>query len=350
MARNFLICPFFRSPQFPARKSARISIRRASSRVRILILLVSLLVFLPVGCRCGKSRDAQGGAWSSASGDKILIVTTSSDFRDICRRVAGDFAEVESLARGDQDLHGIEVSPSHILMLKRATIYFSIGLGMDDWAHKFIRTSGNALIEPGAKNHFVVASFVDIIEKPAPGGPGRTSHLQGNPHYWLNPENAAKIAAAICQSLSALYPARRADFEKGREEFTRALDGAVKEWKRKMRPFAGRKIATYHKSWTYFTDFFGLIEAAIIEPQPGIPPSPAHISDLIDQLKREKIGVILCEPFYPVKVPRMVAEQAGAELLVLPTSVGGIQGADDYIGTMDRIVESVAAALRKGGK
>ncbi len=319
-------------------------------------LLLAVCIF--AGCRCDDPRNgtsADGSAGSNAasgSGKKIQIVTTSTDFRDICKRVAGDSAEVKTLARGDQNLHGIEARPAHITMLQKADVYFAIGAGMDDWANRFIKSSGNRKIKPGGKNHVDVGKHISLLEKPAAGArpSGKPLHLAGNPHYWLNPENTVVIAKVMCSTLSKLYPDSKTDFEKGRDDFIKKIEAAKMRWKKKMRSCRGRKIITYHKSWSYFAAFFSLVEAGVIEPQPGIPPSPAHISTIIDKVKRERISVVLSEPCYPLKMPRMIAKQTGAAFLVLPTSVDGADGTGTYIKLMDHAVDKISSALKKGGQ
>jgi ABC-type Zn uptake system ZnuABC Zn-binding protein ZnuA len=109
-------------------------------------------------------------------------------------------------------------------------------------------------------------------------------------------------------------------------------------WLAKMQPLRGRKIITYHRSWSYFANRFGLVVADELEPKPGVPPSPRHLTEVIQRANRENIGVILMEPFYRRKAADFVASKTDAEVLVCAHSVGGQKEAPDYLSLIDLVV------------
>jgi zinc/manganese transport system substrate-binding protein len=117
-------------------------------------------------------------------------------------------------------------------------------------------------------------------------------------------------------------------------------------WAGKMLPFRGEKILTYHRSWIYFTNRFGLIVADEMEPKPGIPPSPGHVLELIQKVKADHVSALLMEPFYERKAPDLIAEKTGLKVLVCANSVGGDEGAKDYFAMIGNVVEKLAAALK----
>lgn len=119
-------------------------------------------------------------------------------------------------------------------------------------------------------------------------------------------------------------------------------------WAAKMSPFRGAKVVTHHRSWSYFAKRFSIIVAAELEPKPGIPPSPAHLRDVIETVRNESIRALLVEPFYQRRAADLVAERTGIEVLVLTISADGQPGVDDYIGLIDNIVRRLSAALAKG--
>src|SRR5258708_34970091 len=97
-----------------------------------------------------------------------------------------------------------------------------------------------------------------------------------------------------------------------------------------MRPFKGRKVVTYHRSWPNLAKRWGLDVAGYVEPRPGIPPSPSHTLELIQQMKRNNVKVILVEPYFDLKTPNSIASQTGAKVVVLMPSVGGEKSITDY--------------------
>ena len=116
-----------------------------------------------------------------------------------------------------------------------------------------------------------------------------------------------------------------------------------------MAPFKGVKVVTYHRSYPNFADRFGLDVIGYVEPRPGIPPSPGHTLDLIQEMKRQQVKVILMEPYFDQKTPNSIASQTGAKVLVLPPSVGGEKSVTDYMKLFDYDINLLSSALRDAG-
>jgi len=113
-----------------------------------------------------------------------------------------------------------------------------------------------------------------------------------------------------------------------------------------MEPFRGMKVLTYHKSFDYFLERFGLVLAGTIEPKPGIEPSPTHINALIPRAKEQGVKLVIIEPNRPRKTPAYVAESTGAKLVILPGLVGGAEKAKDYFALFDFDVGQIVEALK----
>jgi len=162
-------------------------------------------------------------------------------------------------------------------------------------------------------------------------------HPLGNPHYWLDPANAVRIAIQIERKLSELRPAA----------FKLRINDAYKRWQTAMAPFRGAKVVTYHNSWPNFAKTFGLDVVGYVEPKPGVPPSPSHTFDLIQLMKAQKVKAILMEPYFDAKTPQSIADRTGANLVIMYPSVGGAKsGTDDYIQLFDYNLANLVKALR----
>jgi len=167
-------------------------------------------------------------------------------------------------------------------------------------------------------------------------------HPHGNPHYWLDPENAKIVATSIASRLSELAPESAAYFQQNLNAFDAKIDERLTQWKERLAPYAGEKLISYHKSWTYLAERFGFKIAGELEPKPGVPPSPGHLKDVVNLINAEKIKVILNENIYKDDAARYVAGKTGAHVVNAPISVGGEKAADDYFSLMDTIIEDIA--------
>ncbi|MGH9255935.1 MAG: metal ABC transporter substrate-binding protein [Vicinamibacterales bacterium] len=291
------------------------------------------------------------GATTAAAQSKLNVVTSTEDLASITREVGGDRVNVTALARGYQDPHFIEPKPSFILAVNRADLYVAVGRELEiGWLPPLLTSSRNSRIQPGARGYLDASLNVRILEIPT-GQITRAMgdvHPFGNPHYWLDPGNGRRIAQAVRDKLGELAPADRAYFTQRYDDFDRRLAAAEKRWDAAMAPYKGTKLVTYHRSWPNFMERFGLEVMGYVEPKPGIPPSPSHTLELIDEMKRQGASLIVVEPYFSLRTPQAVANQVGGgRVLVLAPSVGGAKEVTDYIQLFDYNVNLLAGALKQ---
>jgi len=283
---------------------------------------------------------------------KLNVVTTTEDLASIARDVGGDRITVEAMAKGYQDPHFVEAKPSFILKLQKADVLIVVGRDLEiGWLPPLIQQSRNARIQPGSEGYLDASMHASILEIPA-GQVTRAMgdvHPQGNPHYWLDPENGKRIAKDIADKLSQQRPNDRAAFEQGLAGFTARVDDGMKRWLAQMAPFKGMKVVTYHRSFPNLAARFGLDIVGYVEPKPGIPPTPQHTLDLINEMKRQNVKLVLIEPYFDSKTPNSIGRATGAEVVVLPPSVGGVKEATDFIKLFDYDINLLVEAIKKTG-
>jgi len=283
---------------------------------------------------------------------KLNVIATTEDLASIGREVGGDHIAIDSIARGYQDPHFVEAKPSFILKLQKADVLIVVGKELEiGWLPPLIQQSRNAKIQPGADGYLDASVNAQILEMPT-GQITRAMgdvHPLGNPHYWLDPDNGKKIGKEIADKFAQLRPNDRAYFEQRLADFTSRLDAAEKRWLQQMAPYKGMKVVTYHRSFPNFAERFGLDIVGYVEPRPGIPPTPQHTLDLINEMKRQNIKLVLVEPYFDLKTPNAIGQQTGAQVLVLPPSVGGVKEVTDYFKLFDYDINLVVEAIKKSG-
>ena len=280
----------------------------------------------------------------------IEVVATLPDYAAIARDIGGRHVTVSSLAKGSEDAHFVDARPSFIRVLNKADLLLEGGADLEiGWLPALLGSARNNRIIGDRPGHVVLSRGVHLLDVPAEPVDRSMGdvHPLGNPHYWLDPVNGKVMAETIAQALVAIDPEHRSDYEANLERFQRKLDSKLAEWQKRLAPFKGTKVITYHKSFDYLLERFGLVLVGTIEPRPGIEPSPHHISSLVSRTRAEGVKLVLIEPFRPRKTPERVAESIGAQLLVLPDKVSGNEHVKDYLGLFDYNVSQIAAALEK---
>jgi zinc/manganese transport system substrate-binding protein len=291
-------------------------------------------------------------AAASPSSAAINVITTTEDLAALVREAGGDKIKVEALARGYQDPHFVEPKPSFILKLHSAQLLVAVGRELEvGWLPRLVEQSRNAKVQPGADGYLdasLTAKILDVPTGPITRAMGDV-HPTGNPHYWLDPDNGRRMAQAIRDKLSSMSPGDAAYFGARFADFDRRLAEAQKRWDALMAPYKGRKVVTYHRSWTNFCDRFGLDVVGYVEPRPGIPPSPAHTLKLIAEMKRLGVKTLLVEPYFDLKTPQSIGRETGAKVVVLLPSVGGEKEVTDYIKLFDYDVDLLVSAIKEAG-
>jgi len=321
----------------------------------------------------------------------LRVVTTLPDYADIAKRIGGDRVEIQAIVHGEQDAHYIRPKPSFVAMVRRADVLIDTGLDLEMWLPTVIDKSGNSKVRSGQSGYVAVSKGLDLLEKPQvvsriEGG----VHLYGNPHITCSPINMRTVAINIATGLIKNDPQGKADYEKRRDAFIRELDerlfgkplvdllggdtladlagkgrlvpfleersyegkpllGQLGGWMKQMLPLRGKPIVTYHKNWVYFVTLFGLEEAGTVEPKPGIPPSPRHVLELTDMMKKRQIGLILAANYFDEQKIRTVASRVDAVPVIVPLYVGGSEGVDDCFSLVDCWVNGLLEAARKKG-
>ena len=283
---------------------------------------------------------------------QLKVITTTADLAAIAGEIGGDRITVESLAKGYQDPHFVEAKPSFILKLQKADLLVAVGRELEiGWLPPLIQQSRNSKIQPGAQGYLDASEKARILDIPT-GQITRAMgdvHPLGNPHYWLDPENGKRIAQGVADKLSELRPNDRSYYAMRLADFTSRLDTAEKRWLGMMAPYKGTKVVTYHNSFPNFAERFGLSIVGFVEPRPGIPPTPQHTLDLINEMKQQNIKLVLVEPYFDLKTPNSIGRATGAEVLVMPPSVGGVKEVTDYFKLFDYDINLVVEAIKKTG-
>jgi zinc/manganese transport system substrate-binding protein len=227
-----------------------------------------------------------------------------------------------------------------MLKLRDAQLVFKIGLDLEKWLQQLIDGSRNDKL-------LLIDLSADINKKEVPTTKVDASqgdvHPYGNPHYWLDPENAKIMAEEIYNALTDFSSSDADYFKKNLDNFEKTIDSNMKNWSNKMSSLKQKNIITFHKSWVYFTDRFNLNVVNNVEPKPGIPPTPSHDTELIRQIKKDKIKIILMENYYSDSAPNHIAEATGIKVIKVPIAVNGIEGVHNYVELINYIVNQIDA-------
>ena len=271
---------------------------------------------------------------------KVRVAASINDIASIASSVGGNEVEVFSIARPTTDVHHVEVLPSYMVKVSRAQVYFKVGLGLDQWA--------DAIVDGSRNEHLVMVDCsvgIPVLEKPtaAVNASMGDVHPNGNPHYWLDPRNGAIVARTIAEALSKVDPSHTADYRARAEAFAKEAEKTWISAKAKADALPAKTMITYHRSWTYFGNAFGIEIAGEAEPVPGIPPTAKHLGELVALVKARKIPILLQEPYFSDDAGKFLARETGLRVVVASQSCDA-SSAGSYLAHFQDVMGALAGS------
>ncbi len=279
---------------------------------------------------------------------KIKVVATVPDLADMARHIGGDLVDVSSIATGVENIHAVPMKPSFATLLNRADVLLLLGLEVE---HAFLPALLDAAKNPkilrDAPGYVDCSLYVDVLEVPtrldrALGD----QHPMGNPHYNLDPVSMKAAARAIAEGLGRNFPEHEAVFKTNLAAYEAELDRNIARWEKEAAPLKGKKLVSYHPDLIYFAERFGMRAFGTIEIRAGVPPTPGHIEELEESMRRSKVDLVVRELHYPAGLAESVAQATGAKLVELPAFVGGVPEAKDYISFVDYNLHTMLKAVQ----
>ena len=277
---------------------------------------------------------------------KLRVVTTTQDPAALTRVIGGERVSVTPLAKGYQDPHFLDAKPSYMLELNKADLVESIGLDLEiGYLPSLLTGARNPKVLPGQPGYHDLSQFIAPVEVVAAADRGQGDiHPDGNPHYWLDPENGRLMARGIAKRLTELDAAGKDVYATNLAAFEKELDAREVQWAKRLEPLAGKPIITYHRSWSYFAARYKLDVAGFVEPKPGIPPTASHTLELIKLIEAKQITVILMESFYDKRVPTLISQKSKARVAAVPNSVAGDDSVKNYFDLFETIIAGIEKA------
>jgi zinc/manganese transport system substrate-binding protein len=282
---------------------------------------------------------------------ELKVVTTVPDLAALAKAVGGDKASVTSLSLSTQDPHFVDAKPNLALLLNRADLLIAVGLELElGWLPTLQLGARNARIQSGNPGYLEASHLVKVLDVPT-GQIDRSQgdvHPRGNPHYLYDPRAALAVARGIAARMEQLDPKNAATYRSNLEKFSAELEKARADWEKRLAPLKGVPIISYHKTTVYLADWLGFSAFAFLEPKPGVPPSPAHVAQVLAMGRQKKARFVIQEDFYPNSTSRLVATKLPAPLVLIPGGTD-FRAGETYIQNMEQLVKRLEQGLAGKG-
>jgi zinc/manganese transport system substrate-binding protein len=278
---------------------------------------------------------------------KLSVVATLPDFGSLAREIGGDKIDLVVLGKPNEDPHFVETRSNFVAALRNADVLIDSGAELEaGWLPPLLRNARNPKTTIGKPGRVGASQGIRLMDISTSVTAAGDEHAHGNPHFTVDPIIAKAIAQHIAKSFARLDPPNAAFYDTNYKKFEVTINAKLKGWGAIMQPYEGEHVVAYHDSWLYFAHRFGLKIDVFLEPKPGSPPSPAHLTDVIQKMKEYHIRAIIVEPYQDRRLAEKIARSTNATVVDLSQFPGGIPRTNDYVSLIDQLIKRLADAMK----
>ena len=276
---------------------------------------------------------------------KLKVVATFPDLGSLAREIGKDKIDIVVLGKANDDPHFVEARPNFVPSLRDADILIDHGADLElGWLSPLLKKASNSKIELGKPGRVQASEGIALINSPSIATGAGDQHARGNPHFTIDPLVAKTIAQHIAKSLAAVDSSNAAFYNANYKKFEAVILAKLQGWRGILQSFQDQQLAAYHDSWPYFAHRFGVKINVFLEPRPGVPATPSHLTDVIQKMKENHIKAILVEPYQDRRIAEKIARSTNATVVDVSEFPGGIPGTDNYVNLINQLVKRVADA------
>jgi ABC-type Zn uptake system ZnuABC Zn-binding protein ZnuA len=275
--------------------------------------------------------------------EPLNIVVTIPVLKDLTEQVGGPHVRVTSLLSGYENEHTYSPKPSDLVAVRKARLLFEVGIGLEVWVSSLVKNAGS----PSLRVVTTSKGIALLRDRPDRDGAahGGEEDERGNPHVWMDPENAMTMMRHITEALIQIDPAYATEYRTNQASYLRKLDQLRGNLSDRITRVADRRFIAHHPAWPYFARRFGFQIVGTIQSQSGSEPSALQLHALIAKIKKDRIKVVVSEIQLSQRIPEMLAKETGARVVVLTTLPGGLPHTETYLDMLRYNVLQLANAL-----
>lgn len=338
-----------------------------------------MLAFAAAGCGSSGSGDSGSGG---SGGGEVQVAATMSVLQDMTEQVGGDRVEVSTIAPVGATVETFQPSPSDAQKISEADLVVENGTGLESWLDDLIESAGGEVpiatlsedLEPIDSGHESHSEEEHSEEEHDHGENGHSeeehseeehseeehsegghsedahghAHAGGNPHFWLDVENAQHYVEEIRDHLIEVDPEGEEQYRQNAEEYLaelEELDGYIEQQARQI-PEENRKLVTAHDAFPYFAEAYGFELSGVVIQNPDAEPGSREVAEIVEDVEEENVQAVFTEPQFNSGLADTIADEAGVEVAELYSdTLVEDEAGDSYVDMMRTNVDRIAQAL-----
>jgi zinc transport system substrate-binding protein len=274
------------------------------------------------------------------TGDRPRVVTSFYPLQYVAERVAGDHVEVINLTDPGAEPHDLELTVAQTVDVAEADLAF--------YQAGFQPAVDDAVAQSDPDRVVDVTEVVSLTEGGDHAEESPEEHAEhgaADPHFWLDPELMAEVAAAFTDAVTEVDPEHADDYESGLAALRtdlRDLDAAYAEG---LADCKRDTVVVSHDAFGYL-EKYGLHFEAIAGLSPDVEPSPAHVAELQNLIEAEGVTTVFAETLASPAYAETLAADLDIETSVLDPieGLGSQDSTEDYLSLMRANLDALRTA------
>jgi zinc/manganese transport system substrate-binding protein len=270
----------------------------------------------------------------------VNVFACEPEWAALAQEIGGDKVRTFAATTAFQDPHHIEARPSLIARVRSADLLVCSGSELEvGWLPLLLSQAGNDRIQPGSPGYLEASQYVVKLEVPRVIDRSMGDvHPGGNPHIQTDPRNIAKVAAALTDRLAQIDGGDAAFYRQRAADFDKRWQAAIARWQQQAARLKGVPLVEHHKGFTYLIRWLGMRDVGDLEPLPGMPPTTAHLAQLVERMKAAPAKMIVYSSYDDPRAAQFLSQRTGIPAVMLPFTVGGSDKAKDLFGYFDDLI------------
>jgi zinc transport system substrate-binding protein len=303
---------------------------------RIATLIAASLIL----AACSSTQEtATPQETTEVATEKIQIVAGFYPLAYAAEGIAGDLAEVVSLAGPGVEPHDLELTPGDVAKINDADLVVYIP--------EFIPALDAVVKTLDQSKVIDVSQGISLISGDSHSHEGEEAHSEEeghsdqsatDPHIWLNPNNMVLIGNSIAKALNALTSDSAID--ENRLSFENALTTLASDYTAKLANCSIKALVVSHEAFGYIATAYGFEQVGISGLSPEAEPSPARLAEVAKIAKAENATTIYYESLVDPKVAKTLAD----ELKITATMLDPLESppaSGDYLSVMQQNLDTL---------
>lgn len=302
------------------------------------LMMCVLMTLLMTGCQTSSGSDVQMSEnVAQDENRKPVIICTLFPQYDFARQIYGDEADVRMLLAPGQESHMYDPTPQDMIEISHADMFIYTGDEMEPWAAQIVESlDGVKVLDLSKYVKLQAEEEHDEDEEHSDAdheGEDEHDHEEAHahhhhhehsydPHYWLNLENAAKMAAAIADASKELQVSDPEALQKRAEDYEAQLLAMDERYKTMIEESSRNDIVFAGRfAYGYLISHYGLSYETVYQScSAEADPSIYDMTHVIDYIKAHQVHTIFYEELSSGRVAQTIAQDTGVDIRVLSTA------------------------------